>query len=148
MNNKLLILISLLIGLTTQSVCRAATIPAGAILNVRTVHSISSHERVGRTFEGKLDNDVAVNGKVVLRAGTAVSGVVEASKHQFSKADALTLNITAVSVHGQMIPVKTTGGYELHTRNETRHGVKVYVNDYVFAHGTRMAFRLAKPINP
>jgi hypothetical protein len=122
-------------------------IPAGTILTVRTVHSISSHERAGRPFDGKLDKDVAVNGKVVLRAGTAVSGVVEASKHRFSKADALTLNITAVSVHGQMIPVKTTDGYELHTPNETRRGVKVYVNDYVFPHGARMAYRLAKPVN-
>lgn len=147
MNNKLLILISIAVGITAPSVCRAATIPAGTILNVRTVHSISSHERVGRTFEGKLDRDVAVNGKAVLRAGTPVAGVVEASKHRMGRADALKLNITAISVNGQMTPVKTAGGYELHTPNETRHGVKVYVNDYVFPHGARMAFRLAKPFN-
>ncbi len=147
MNNKLLILIALSVGITTQSVCSAATIPAGTILDVRTVHSISSHERVGRTFEGKLDKDVAVNGKVLLQAGTVVSGVVEASKHGHGKADALKLNITSISANGQMIPIKTTGGYELHTPRTTRSGIKVYVDDYIFAHGTRMMFRLAQPVN-
>src|SRR5262245_17410405 len=47
----------------------AATVPAGTTVVVRTLNTIQSTDRVGRTFTAQLDQDVAVNGKVVLRAG-------------------------------------------------------------------------------
>jgi hypothetical protein len=58
----------------------AATIPAGTKLVVQTIDAISSRAVVGRTFTARLDQDIAVNGKVVLRAGTKVLGKIEASR--------------------------------------------------------------------
>jgi len=57
----------------------AVTIPAGTIIVVRTLDTIHSNDRVGRSFTAQLDQDVAVNGKAVLRAGTKVFGRIEAS---------------------------------------------------------------------
>jgi len=47
----------------------AAAVPAGTTLVVRTLNTIQSTDRVGRTFTAQLDQDVAVNGKLVLEPG-------------------------------------------------------------------------------
>src|SRR5215470_20179408 len=58
----------------------AATIPAGTALTVRTTSQISERDPVGRTFTGRVDQDVVVNGATVLKAGAAVTGRVTASR--------------------------------------------------------------------
>src|SRR5215469_12221042 len=58
----------------------AATIPSGTTLNVKTTSQISERDPRGRTFTGQLDQDVVVNGTTVLRAGTAVTGRITASR--------------------------------------------------------------------
>src|SRR5260370_35810267 len=85
----------------------AATIPAGTTLVVRTLDTIHSNDRVGRTFNAQLDQDVAVNGKAVLRAGTKVFGRIEASAANPRQSTPVTLNLTGVSVNGLTIPIKT-----------------------------------------
>src|SRR5437879_13336387 len=88
----------------------SATIPADTTLVVRTLDTIHSNDRVGRTFTAQLDQDVAVNGKAVLRAGTKVLGRIEASQANPRNSRPLTLNLTGVSVNGRPIPLTTVNG--------------------------------------
>jgi hypothetical protein len=129
----------------------AATIPAGATLVVRTVDTVSSHDRVGRTFTTQLDQDVAVNGKAVLRAGTKVFGRIEASRANPRQSTPLTLNLTGVSVNGRTVPIKTVGGFEPENTSKPRttRGARtgVSVGSFTVPPGTKMEFRLAQPLN-
>ena len=126
----------------------AATIPAGTTLFVSTLNSIHSTDRVGRTFRAQLDQDVALNGRVVLPRGTKVLGKIEASQVNPRNSRPLTLNITDISVKGRTIPIKTTGGFVIENVARGRARVTgVTVGPYVAQHGTRMQFSLAQPVN-
>ena len=127
----------------------AATIPAGTTLVVRTLNTIHSNDRVGRTFTAQLDQGVVVNGKVVLQAGTKFHGKIEASQANPRNSQPLTLNLTDVSVNGRTIPIKTVSGFQLENiakvgRAKAR-GISVW--PFVAPHGTKMEFRLAQPLN-
>jgi hypothetical protein len=127
----------------------AATVPAGATLVVRTLNTIHSNDRVGRTFTAQLDQDVAVNGKAVLRAGTKVFGRIEASQANPRASQPLTLNLTGVSVNGRTIPIKTVSGFQV--QHVSMHGGArargISVGPFVAPHGTKLEFRLAQPVN-
>ena len=127
----------------------AATIPAGTTLVVRTLDTIHSNDRVGRTFTAQLDQDVAVNGKAVLRAGTKVLGRIEASQANPRNSRPLTLNLTGVSVNGRTIPIKTVSGFQLENKVKGGRaaGRGITVGPFVAPHGTKMGFRLAGPLN-
>ena len=127
----------------------AATIPAGTTLVVRTLDTIHSNDRVGRTFTAQLDQDVAVNGKAVLRAGTKVFGRIEASQANPRNSRPLTLNLTGVSVNGRTIPIKTVSGFQLENKVKGGRaaGRGITVGPFVAPHGTKMGFRLAGPLN-
>jgi hypothetical protein len=149
MKNEIFLFVSLCAWMATSSVSAAATIPAGTTLTLRTDHSISSNQRVGREFTAHLDRDVIVNGKTVLRAGTQFSGKVLAALGDMRRSNALELDLTSVSVNGRKIPVKTTGGYEpqLPGTQYTKRGAAVYHREFIFPHGTLLMFHLAKPLN-
>ena len=127
----------------------AATIPAGATLIVRTVDNISSHDRVGKTFTAKLDQDVAVNGKAVLPAGTKVFGKVETSRGNQRSSNPLTVNLTSISIGGRTIPIKTDGAFQLEAKPNTARQLRtgVSVGPFKVTPGTKMQFRLAQPLN-
>src|SRR5437868_2834927 len=71
---KFIAVITIICACFVASSLNAATIPAGTTLNVSTASSISSQDAVGRTFAAKLDQDVAVKGTVLLKAGTKAFG--------------------------------------------------------------------------
>jgi hypothetical protein len=127
----------------------AATIPAGTTLVVRTLDTIHSTDRVGRTFTAELDQDVAVNGKAVLRAGTKVFGKIEASQANPRNSRPLTLNLSGISVNGRTIPIKTVSGFQLENKAKTGRAKLrgISVGPYVAPHGTKMQFQLAQPLN-
>jgi hypothetical protein len=126
----------------------AATIPAGTTLIVRTLNSIQSTDRVGRTFTAQLDQDVAVNAKVVLRAGTKFDGKIESSQANPFRSGPLVLNVTDVSINGHIIPIKTVSGFEVQNL-AMRAGARargITVGPFVAPRGLRMEFRLAQPV--
>ena len=127
----------------------AATIPAGATLIVRTVDNISSHDRVGKTFTAKLDQDVAVNGKAMLPAGTKVFGRVETSRGNQRRSEPLTVNLTSISIGGRTIPIKTDGAFQLEAKPTTAGQLRtgVSVGPFKVTPGTKMNFKLAQPVN-
>jgi hypothetical protein len=125
----------------------AVTIPAGTTLVVRTLNSIQSTDRVGRTFTAQLDQDVAVNGKLVLPKGTTFFGKIESSQANPSRSGPLILNLIDVSANGRTIPIKTVSGFQVENIAK-RGGARargISVGPFVALHGTRMEFRLAQP---
>jgi len=149
--NKLLTLILICGGTATQSSLLAATIPAGTPLVVRTAGGISSHATPGRAFTAKIDQDVVISGDVVLRAGTPVSGVIESSRGSRSTTSSapLTLDLTALSSNGRMVPIKTTAGVQPHNQVKTTRQSRgsFTVGEKIFPAGTRLEFRLAQPLH-
>lgn len=126
--------------------CCATTIPAGAILVVRTLDPISSVDSPGARFRAELDTNISENGRVILPAGTKLSGKVETSRRMTMSSDPLTVNLIGVEVGGRMLPVKTTGPYQL-DKYTTSRGVGVSRHSYVVASGRKMMFRLAASLN-
>src|SRR4029077_18952394 len=100
--------VAIVVWILAASFSVAATIPAGTLLVARTVEPISSHERVGAPFKAELEQAVVIKGKVLLHAGTQVTGVVETSLRTRSSSSALTVNLTAISINGRNVPVHTT----------------------------------------
>jgi hypothetical protein len=127
----------------------AATVPAGTTLVVRTMDAISSHDRVGRTFATQLDQNVAVNGKVLLPAGTKVFGRIETSRGNPHRSNPLTVNLTSISSGGRTVPIKTDGAFQPEAKSKTARQSRagVSVGSFTLPPGTKMDFRLAQPLN-
>ncbi len=126
----------------------AATIPAGTTLVVRTLQAISAIDQPGTPFTAELENNVIANGKVVLPAGTKLSGKVETAKRTTTSTQQLTVNLTSVQFGGRAVRIKTTGAYHLDsTTYQTRHGVSVSRASYTVPSGRKIQFRLAEPLN-
>jgi hypothetical protein len=148
MNPKQLFLV-LLSACVATATSFGAMVPAGTPIVVRTNAAISSHATPGRHFTAVLDQSLAANGGVVLKAGTHVSGIIQASRGSRSTTSSspLTLSLTAVAANGRMVPIKTES---LHpqgakTTRQSRGGFSFGEN--IFPAGTRLEFRLSQPVN-
>jgi hypothetical protein len=126
---------------------RAATVPAGTILVVRTLDAVVSTDTPGTRFAAQLANNVSVSGKVILPAGTKLSGKIETSRRMVSSTERLTVNLTEVQVGGRAVPIKTTGARELSNDFKTRRGIGVSRGAYTVPAGKRLEFQLAQPLN-
>jgi hypothetical protein len=124
----------------------AATVPVGTPLVARTVEPVSDYARLNTLFKAELEQDVVIKGKVLVRAGTPVTGVVESSLGTRPSSSALKVNLKAISIHGRSVSVHTTGAYQL-DRFKTKRGVSVSGREWNFPYGTRLAFKLAQPLN-
>jgi hypothetical protein len=125
----------------------AATIPAGATLTVSAVSSFSSKTPVGRTFEGKLAQDVSVNGRVMLKAGSKAFGKIASSRHNPRRNEPLSVELTSISVNGRNVPVKTNEfqpGHPATTGRQSRHGFTA--GTLLITPGTLMQFQLLQPV--
>jgi hypothetical protein len=125
----------------------AATIPAGTTVTVRTVSSISSKDAIGRTFEAQLDQDVAVKGKVLLKAGAKTFGKIKTSRANPRKSEPLTLELTSISVNGRNLTVKTNSvqpGSSPKTARQARYGHTA--GTLLVSPGTKMQFQLTRAV--
>jgi hypothetical protein len=123
----------------------AATIPAGTSLAIQTVSSISANDPVGRTFAAKIDQDVAVKGNVLLKAGTKAFGKIKSSRANPRKSEPLTLELTSISVNGRNVALRTNSvqpGSPPRTARQARHGFTA--GTLVVSPGTKMQFQLAQ----
>src|SRR4051812_7954353 len=103
--------VAIAVWILATSFSAAATIPVGTPLFARTAEPVSSHARVGTPFKAELEQDVVIKGKVLLRAGTQVTGVVVTSLGTRPSSSALTVNLKAILINGRSVPVHTTGAY-------------------------------------
>jgi len=143
---KRTILVAIAVWISAISFSVAETIPPGTALIARTVEPVSDHARLGTPFKAELEQDVVIKGKVLLRAGTPVIGVVESSLGTRPVTSGLSVNLKTISVHGRNVPVHTTGAYHLE-RFKTKRGISVSGRDWNFPYRTRIAFKLAQPVN-
>jgi hypothetical protein len=111
------------------------------------VSSFSSKTAVGRTFEGRLAQDVSLNGRSVLKAGSKVFGRIASSRFNPRRNDPLTVELTSVSVNGRNVPVKTNAfqpGHPPVTGRQARYGYTA--GTLVITPGTLMQFQLLQPL--
>ena len=146
--SKTFLSISMCVWLTAPFLS-AATVPAGTTLVVRTGATISSRDRVGRTVVTQLDQNVAVQGKTLLPAGTKVLAKVETSQADSRRPDPLTVNLTSVSIAGQTVTIKTDGAFQVEAKPRTARQMRtgVSVGSFTVPSGTKMQFRLAEPLH-
>ena len=145
--DKFIAVITITCACITASSLNAATIPAGTTLATRTTSSISSQDPVGSTFAVQLDQDVAVKGKVVVKAGTKAFGKIQSSRANPRKSEPLTLELTSISVNGRNVAVRTNSvqpGSPTRTAQQARHGFTA--GTLVVSPGTKMQFQLAQAV--
>jgi hypothetical protein len=143
--DKFIAVIAITYACFAASFLDAATIPAGVALPVRTVSSISSTDPVGRTFAAKIDQDVAVKGNVLLKAGTKAVGRITSSRANPRKSEPLALELTSITVNGREVAVKTTSvqpGSSPRTARQARYGHTA--GTLVVSPGTKMQFQLVQ----
>jgi len=143
---NLLLVIILLSSSSFIRVGQGATIPSGATLVVRMDHGISSDDRIGTTFSATLDQNVMLNGRAMLRAGTRASGTVTASRQNRQRSGPLTVTLATLSQNGRTLPIRTDAVQPRgRTARELRNGTPV--GRTIVAVGTRVTFRLAQPLH-
>jgi hypothetical protein len=146
--NKFIALIATCCACLATSSLNAATIPAGTVLDVKTLSSISSQDPVGRNFAAQVDQDVAVKGTVLLKSGTKMFGKIKSSRANPRKSEPLTLELTSISVNGRNVAVKTNSvqpGSPTRTARQAQYGHTA--GTLVVTPGTKMQFQLAAPLN-
>jgi hypothetical protein len=144
---KIIAVISVVCACVATSALNAATLPAGTTLTVTAVSQFSSRAAVGKTFEAKLAQDVSINGKVVLKAGSKAFGKVASSRSNPRRNDPLTVELTSVSVNGRNVAVKTNAfqpGHGPVTGRQARYGHTG--GTLVINPGTLMHFQLLQPV--
>jgi hypothetical protein len=122
----------------------AATVPAGTDLLVKTLDVINSADARGKKFPGVLLHDVSVKEKVVLPAGTKVTGQIVTSRRMMNSPETLTVSVVDVTVGGHVKPVQT-GAIKL--ENYTSSGGTSFSHGYYHvAKGRKLHFRLGAPL--
>jgi hypothetical protein len=105
--------LALICVMLTPFAARAVTIPSGTSLYVRTVDPVSSSDKAGRSFAARLDSNLVLKGKVLVRAGSKVYGRVESSRsagRAFGQSK-LALSLRRIVVNGRPVAI-ATGNYE------------------------------------
>lgn len=148
MNPKKLF-IGLLSGCVVSTTSLAAMVPAGTAIVVRTNAAISSHATPGRHFTAVLDQNLAANGGVVLKAGTHVSGIIQTSRGSRSTTSSspLTLVLTSIAADGRMVPIKTASVEPQGAKTTRSSRGSFSFGENIFPAGTRLEFRLSQPVN-
>lgn len=93
---------------------KSVVLPAGTMLLVRMVDSISSRNAAGTSFAAKLEYDLGANNVVALKAGTTFYGKVQ-SASQAGRAlgrSTLDLRLTQIVTGAQPVPLVTSGHKE------------------------------------
>ena len=90
---------------------RAEVVPAGTMLIVRTLDTISSSNSPGTRFAARLDANLVVKGKVVAPTGTKVYGRINSSQSAGRAVGRSTLSIslTDISINGKLVRIATSG---------------------------------------
>jgi hypothetical protein len=87
------------------------TLPAGTMLLVRMMDSVSSKSAQGANFTTKLEYDLVVNGVTAAKAGTVIYGKVQSAKQAGRAVGKSTLDIRLAQMvpAGTPVPIVTSG---------------------------------------
>ncbi|MCI0738958.1 MAG: hypothetical protein L0Y72_07930 [Gemmataceae bacterium] len=86
------------------------TIPAGTVLLVRMMDTVSSKNAAGANFTTKLETDLVVNNAVVAKAGTMIYGKVQSSTQARRAAgkSTLDLRLSQMVIGSTTVPILTS----------------------------------------
>jgi hypothetical protein len=86
------------------------SVPAGTILTVKLDNEVSSKNKPGTKFTGKLLADITADGKTVAKAGSTVTGQVDESKQagRLVGKSELKISLVGVDIGGKAQPIVTT----------------------------------------
>jgi hypothetical protein len=151
--SKVIVGIAAICTCIAASSSNAATIPAGTSISVKTTSQISERDPKGRTFTGQVDQDVVVNGATVLKAGTAVTGRVTASRASSMPGRGsapLSVALTSIKANGSSVAVKTAsvqpqGATTAQSAQMRSRGVTA--GNILVTPGTTMQFVLSQAVN-
>lgn len=92
------------------AVAAKALVPAGSLLLVRLDGPVSSNDKVGQRFSGKLQADLVVSGQPVVKAGTTVYGRVDEAKKagRLVGKSSVAFSLKEILVSGAAVPIVTT----------------------------------------
>ncbi len=88
----------------------SVTLPAGTVLLVKMMDSVSSRSAPGANFTTKLEYDLVVNGVIAAKAGTVVYGKVQSAtqaKRAIGKST-LDLRLAQMVIGGSPLPIVTS----------------------------------------
>jgi hypothetical protein len=90
---------------------QTATLPAGTMLLVRMMDSVSSRNSPGANFTTKLEYDLAAGGSAVVKGGTIIYGRVQSSSEagRALGRSTLDLRLSQMVIGGQPVPIMTSG---------------------------------------
>jgi len=142
----LLFLIAIALPIAGVQKSWGTTVPAGTILTVRTLHSVSAQDMPGSAVPAQLARPVTIDGKVAIPVGTHVSAKVITSHRITRSSDRLTVDLISVHLAGRDVPITTTGRQFLSNDIKTRHGIGISRTDYTVPKGKLMQFALARPL--
>src|SRR5436853_5761312 len=106
----------------------AMTVPAGTPIGVRLQNSISSASaNAGDHFDAVIDEDIIVDGHVVIPKGANATGRVVAAKNsgRLHNPGYLRLALDSVSVNGKVVPVQTSSIFAQGASHKTRNLVMI-----------------------
>lgn len=147
MKTKLVYVVIPALILLAGNLALATTIPAGTTFVVQTTQTITSVDAIGTRVPMQLAGDLVEKGKVLLRAGTPMTGKVTSSRRTVSSNQRLKVDLTQATVGGRTIPIKTTGPVQLdNTRFNTRNDRSVSRASYPVPAGRVIQFQLAQPL--
>jgi hypothetical protein len=111
--NKLTAILAALMAIASVSGVSAeekkVTIPAGTPLLVKLDKAVSSSDKPGTKFGGVLQGDLAGDGVVAVKAGSAVVGDVKESKKakRVRGKASVTFGLSQINIGGQLVPITT-----------------------------------------
>lgn len=96
---------------TVSTSAAPITIPAGQMLLVRMVDSVSSKDSQGKRFTAILDSDLTVGGAVVAKAGTKIYGRVNSANQagRYAGQSKVNLELTELALGSSLVPIMTSG---------------------------------------
>jgi hypothetical protein len=106
-----------------QPTYRDITAPEGTVIPIRITEGLSSQTaQDGQPFNGTVTHEVVRDGYVIIPAGSAVSGRVVVAKDagHFKGHSELSIELTAVRRHGQLLNIATSA-YTLEGKNRGKN---------------------------
>jgi hypothetical protein len=123
---------------------RAVTVPAGAVMMVKTGTEVSSSDKAGRKFSATLEANLLAGDEVVAKAGSQVYGQVMGSKTVgrgvVMQHSDLVLGLTQINIEGTLYPIQT-GSF-----SEKSTGVLLQRRSVVVPAGSILEFQLSQPL--
>ena len=147
LGNKFIVVVVAICACFAASVLNAATMPVGTTITVSTLSSISSTDRVGRTFRAQVDQDVVVNGKALVKAGTKALVEIQSSGALPRGSKPLTLDLKSISVNGRDVAVKTNSFEPASPKTvRGRRAGQVSIGPFVVQPRSKMQFQLTQAV--